>query len=105
MDTFEQFAQKLMKMPLIARIDALKAERAKCSCMNCPTYTECAEKLDQGFFCFTGMSIICIDREVECICPTCQVPKDTGLQHTAFYCTRGDEKARRYDRSLAEKTK
>ncbi len=92
-------------MPLAARIDALKAERAKCICMNCPTYTKCAENFDQGFFCFTGMSIICIDHEVECLCPKCPVPQDTGLKHTAFYCTRGNEKERRYDQSLAGKEK
>jgi hypothetical protein len=105
MDKFEQFAQKLAQMPLDERIEALKAERAKCICMNCPTYTECAEKLDQGFFCFTGTSIICIDQEVGCLCPTCPVPQDTGLQYTAFYCTQGNEAERRFVQSLTEKTK
>ncbi len=103
MDKFDQYVQKLVQMPTAERIDTLRAERAKCICMNCPTFTECAEKLDQGFFCFTGMSVVCIDHEVECICPTCPVPRDTGLTHTAFYCTRGNEQARRYDQSLVRK--
>ncbi|HOB18070.1 MAG TPA: DUF2769 domain-containing protein [Candidatus Methanoculleus thermohydrogenotrophicum] len=103
MDTFERLVQRMMQMPLAERINTLRAERAKCICTNCPTFTECAKNLEQGFFCFTGMSIICISHEVRCLCPTCPVPLETGLLHTAFYCTRGDEKARRYDQFLASR--
>lgn len=100
-DTFERLVQTMMQMPLAERINTLRAERAKCICMDCPTFTDCAKNLEQGFFCFTGMSIICISHEVRCLCPTCPVPPETGLLHTVFYCTRGDEKARRYDQFLA----
>jgi Protein of unknown function (DUF2769) len=99
MDKFEQMMKDMAKMPKAEMEKAVEAEKAKCTCGSCPTYTNCAKNAKESFFCAAGKSFMCIDKEKECICPTCPVTADLGLKFKS-YCLRGSEKALRYESGI-----
>jgi hypothetical protein len=99
MDKFEQAMKDLAKLPKDEMAKAVEAEKNKCTCGSCPTYTKCAKKAGEIFFCWTGKSFMCIDKDNGCICPTCPVTADLGLKYKS-YCLRGAEKAQRYENAL-----
>ena len=102
MDKFEQAMMNMAKMPPQEAAKALKAELGKCICGQCPSYTPAAGAAGEGAFCGTGKSFGHITTEVNCICGKCPVKSDLGLKY-GFFCSRGSEKALRYDQSLAKK--
>jgi len=99
MDKFEQMMKDMAKMPPAEMARAVDAEKNKCICGSCPTYTNCAKKAGESFFCAAGKSFMCIDKDKNCICPTCPVTADLGLKYRS-YCLKGSEKAQRYENAL-----
>ncbi len=96
MDKFETTMLSLAKMADSEKVKAISNLRSICICEGCPTYTECARKAQEILFCYTGGSFICISKENDCLCPTCPVTSEIGLIDD-FFCTRGSEKAQRWD--------
>ena len=68
-------------------IDRSAAE-VLCVCSSCPSYFDCDEPLGYCFY-DTGASN-CITVKRGCICPTCPVYEQAGLE-LDFYCTEGSE--------------
>jgi hypothetical protein len=99
MDKFEKATKDLAKMSPAEMTKALNAEKAKCTCPSCPTYTNCAKKAGELYFCGSGKSFMCVDKDNGCICPKCPVTADVGLKYKSF-CLRGSEKAQRYENTL-----
>jgi hypothetical protein len=99
MDKFEEKAQMMAKMPPAELAKTLDSLRGLCFCPGCPTYNNCAKSAKELLFCVTGKSFMCISAEKECRCPGCPVTKDLGLKYK-FFCTRGAEKAQRYEKAL-----
>lgn len=99
MDKFEEAMKAMANMSPAERAEGIKKFTAMCTCPSCPTYTKCAKKAQELLFCATGKSFMCISEEKECICPTCPVTPAFGLKKT-FFCTRGAEKAQRYEHAL-----
>lgn len=99
MDKFRETMEALSKMPQEEKGKTLDKLRSMCTCPNCPTYNNCAKKADEKMFCYFGKSFMCISYEKGCICPTCPVTPEVGLHYTNF-CTRGDEKAQRYEHTV-----
>jgi hypothetical protein len=73
--------------------------RGLCTCPVCPTYAGCAKTKKELLFCASGKSFLCISEEKGCICPQCPVSVEFGQKHR-FFCTRGSEKAQRFERAL-----
>jgi hypothetical protein len=99
MHRFERMMTDMAKMPPEEMAKAIDAEKSKCICGSCGTYTNCARKAGESFFCATGKSFMCIDLDKGCICPTCPVTADLGLKHKS-YCQKGSEKAQRYENAI-----
>jgi hypothetical protein len=68
----------------------IDANRRKCICEPCPSYTECMRANEELLFCMTGKSPDCIFEKRGCLCPGCPVTKALGLKK-AYYCIRGTE--------------
>lgn len=99
MDKFEQILSDMRKMSADEQAKAVEGLKPKCICPGCPTYTNCAKNAKELLFCTIGKSFMCIDREKECMCPKCPNTLELGLKHN-FFCTRGAEKAQRYEKAL-----
>ncbi len=99
MDTFESVMKAMKEMSPAEAAKAMEGLRGRCICGGCPTYTNCAKNAKELIFCANGKSFMCIPAEKECICPSCPVTKDLGLKNK-FFCTRGAEKAQRYEHAL-----
>ena len=97
MDKFESTMAALAKLSQNELIKTIETLKSKCICSDCPTYTECAKKADESFFCYIGGSFICISEENECLCPSCPITIEVGLTHN-FFCTRGSGKSQRWNR-------
>jgi len=102
MDKFESAMENMAKIPPQEGMKALQALMGKCICGECPTYTAAARASGEGFFCGTGKSFRHITTEVNCMCGRCPVKGELGLKY-GFFCTRGSEKALRYDQSHVKK--
>src|SRR4030042_3553491 len=70
-----------------------------CICPVCQNHNTCANSNHEWFYCFTGRGFLCIYFERICICSTCPVTQQTGLNHE-FFCTRGIKTAQRYENAL-----
>lgn len=99
MDTFDMMQKKMKEMSPEERMKQIESMKSMCTCPGCPSYTSCAKNAKEVLFCSTGKSFMCITGEMGCICPTCPVAKNMGLKNT-FFCTRGAEKAQRYEHTL-----
>ncbi len=99
MDKFEQILSDLRKMSAEEQAKTYDGLKPKCICPGCPTYTNCAKNAKELLFCAYGKSFLCIDREKTCMCPNCPVTAELGLKKN-FFCTRGAEKAQRYENAL-----
>ena len=64
-------------------------------CPGCPTYTNCARDVQELLYCVVGRSARCITEDLGCICPSCPVTAEIGLEHLTF-CILGSEAAQRY---------
>ncbi len=98
-DKFEEMTKAMKGMTpaeVTAAVDKLKG---MCICPGCPTYTNCAKNAKEMVFCATGRSFMCITFEKKCICPDCPVTNEFGLKNN-FFCTRGAEKAQRYEHTI-----
>ncbi len=99
MPKFEAQSREIAAWNREERARMMEWFRVQCCCPKCPTHTECAKRQQEKVFCTHGRSFICIDTEVECLCPGCPVHEEMGLKHT-FFCTRGSEKAQRYEHEI-----
>jgi hypothetical protein len=99
MDKFETMAKTMKEMTPAEVSGAVVKFKGMCTCPGCPSYTNCAKKGNELLFCATGKSFMCISFEKGCICPTCPVTGEFGLKNT-FFCTKGSEKAQRYEHAL-----
>lgn len=69
--------------------------RHECICAQCPTYTACARDAQELLYCVVGESFHRITEDLGCICPSCPVTAEIGLEHRTF-CLLGTEAAQRY---------
>ncbi len=99
MDTFEHILKDFPGMTPEQQKKLVDGLKPMCICPTCPTHTTCAKNANELLFCWNGKSFMCIDREKGCYCPNCPVVPEIGLRHKNF-CTRGSEKAQRYERTL-----
>jgi hypothetical protein len=99
MDKFEEKMKAMMEMPPEERAKAVENLKARCPCPTCSSYNDCAKNAAETLFCSTGKSFMCISDEKGCICPKCPIYEEMGLKYT-FFCTRGAEKAQRYEHTL-----
>ena len=99
MDKFEEGAQAMAKMPMPEQMKWANEKKGVCICPKCPTYTNCAKNAKELLFCITGKSFMCIPAEKGCKCPDCPLTPELGLKCKSF-CTRGAEKAQRYEHAL-----
>jgi hypothetical protein len=99
MDTFEQILQKLATMPKEEKAKLIEAEKAKCMCGTCPSYTDCARNANERFYCVVGRSFMCITHDKGCTCRSCPVTSDLGLRFHDC-CLKGSEKAQRYEKLI-----
>jgi len=99
MDTFEQILQKLATMPKEEKAKLIEAEKAKCMCGTCPSYTDCARNANERFYCVVGRSFMCITHDKGCTCRSCPVTSDLGLRFHDC-CLKGSEKAQRYEKMV-----
>ncbi len=84
-------------MAQMTKEDMMKMVESKkklCTCAECPTYNECARENEELLYCALGKSQNCITEESGCICPSCPLTEQMGLNHQ-FFCTRGSEKEQR----------
>jgi len=65
-------------------------QRQMCLCPQCPTYTPCAGDAQERIYCVVGRSPRCITEDLGCICPTCPITEELGLEHLTF-CLEGTE--------------
>jgi len=72
----------------------ITGNRARCICEPCPTYNECMRAAETLVFCLAGKAENCTFVKKGCLCPTCPVRKDLGLQKS-YYCIRGTEQEQR----------
>jgi hypothetical protein len=96
MDKFETTMASLARMSQSEIMKTITSLKSKCICPDCPTYTDCAKKAQESFFCWIGGSFVCISKENDCLCPSCPVTSEVGLVHN-FFCTRGSGKTQRWD--------
>jgi hypothetical protein len=69
-------------------VESTEANREKCVCAGCPTYTECMTLEEEMLFCGTGLTM-CEDVERNgCECPACLVHAEYSLAGM-FYCFSG----------------
>ncbi|MDD5569146.1 MAG: DUF2769 domain-containing protein [Candidatus Pacebacteria bacterium] len=61
---------------------------AKCSCPQCPLFTDCNEKLKEALFCARGKSGCSMDADKRCICGSCPVHQENKLNDYK-YCIHG----------------
>ncbi len=99
MDTFREKMEAMSKMSSQDQMKAIEGLKSQCICPTCPTYNDCAKNANEKLFCALGNSFMCISFEKTCICPTCPVASDLGLHYKSF-CTRGAEKAQRYEHTV-----
>jgi hypothetical protein len=98
-DLFEEKMHALKEMAPENRIEVVNNLKTRCPCPTCPSYNKCAKEAGETLFCSTGKSFMCISEEKGCNCPTCPITKEMGLKNK-FFCTRGSEKAQRYEHTL-----
>ena len=84
-----------------ARRDPGKVEELwpRCICQGCPTYNACATDAGELLYCLTGKSFHCITEDLGCVCPSCPLVDELGLDNLTF-CILGAEADQRYDRRL-----
>jgi hypothetical protein len=99
MDKFEHILKDFPGMTPEQQTKLVESLKAMCICPTCPTHTTCAKNANELLFCWNGKSFMCIDTEKDCSCPRCPVVPEVGIRHKSF-CTRGSEKAQRYERTL-----
>jgi len=99
MTKFKEKMEAMKKMSDEERAAAVENLKSMCICPTCPTHTECAKNANENLFCMMGKSFMCINFEKECLCPQCPVRGELGLNNM-FFCTRGSEKAQRYEHTI-----
>ena len=90
MDRFAKTMEDLKALKEDDRARFIYENQGLCSCIVCPTYTQCAKKGREGVYCLTGKSPNCIKQQKTCSCWRCPVHFKLGLTSSAF-CLRGSE--------------
>jgi hypothetical protein len=93
MDKFERAMKKLEEMKPDDSKDHLAKKERLCDCIKCPSYNKCAGDGRELLFCLKWKSN-CITDQAGCICNTCPVAEELGLNHM-YYCLQGNEKEMR----------
>jgi hypothetical protein len=71
--------------------DALiRKHRAQCTCEPCPSYNECMRAEESLLFCIAGKAENCTFEKKGCLCPSCLVTRELGL-NKSYYCIRGTQ--------------
>ena len=73
--------------PVMTEEEKMAYVMENCICPQCPSWVPEAAENGEGGYCATGMSQ-CIIEEAGCICSTCPVTAEMGLEW-GYYCTRG----------------
>lgn len=73
--------------PMMTEEEKMAYVMENCICPQCPSWIPEASENGEGGYCATGMSQ-CNIQEVGCICSTCPVTAEMGLEW-GYYCTRG----------------
>jgi len=90
-DKFEEMMEKMSGLSEEERMKSMEDKKGMCTCINCPSYNECAKEGTELLFCAKGKSPSCITDEKGCICPSCPITPMMGLKN-GYYCTKGSEK-------------
>ncbi len=99
MDKFVSLVKEMKNLPLAEQEKLIEEKKEACICPKCPSFNKCAIVEREKLFCLLGRSFLCISYEEGCNCPTCPIAKEAGLEHK-YFCTRGDEKGQRYEKSV-----
>ncbi len=99
MTLFDQTLEKIRHLSPFEQSRMLALSSDRCICPVCPNHNTCAMSRHEWFYCMNGKSFGCIDFERTCICATCPVAKELGIERS-FFCTRGSETAQRYEHTL-----
>jgi len=94
MDKFNQIMKEMSEMKVEDRIKEVAKKKEICICNGCLTYNQCARDNKELLYCSLGKSSACITKEIGCICPSCPITEQMGLENE-FFCTRGSEKEQR----------
>jgi hypothetical protein len=90
------------QMPADAAGMSMERLRHECICvLLCPTDTPCAAEEHELLYCFAGRRLRCITKDRDCICTTCPVAEQFGLEFILF-CTNGSERSLRANEGPAE---
>lgn len=73
--------------PVMTEEEKVAYVMANCICPQCPSWVPEAVENGEGGYCAVGASE-CIVDEVGCICGSCPVTAELGLEW-GYYCTRG----------------
>jgi hypothetical protein len=92
-DRFEKYMKKMAGMGPDDSSDHLAKMEKLCYCPKCPSYDDCAGERSELLFCLKEKSN-CIKDRSGCICTSCPVAEELGLNHM-YYCLEGDEKEMR----------
>ena len=93
MDQPEQTANGTLKMNQRWGKDFNEELARRCECLSCPTYAKCAKERKELLFCFLGNSH-CLTKGKSCICPSCRVYLEGGMESRLF-CLKGTDIAQR----------
>ena len=69
------------------KVENSQANREKCFCPNCPTFTDCGKEKNERLYCSNGKTA-CDFKMKGCLCGACPVHAENNLQ-AGYYCVRG----------------
>ena len=84
MNTFEKKLWEIRALPPFEQAQVMAKYSNTCICPVCPNHNTCAMSRHEWFYCFNGRSFFCIDFERTCICSSCPVAKELGIQQSFF---------------------
>ncbi|UCE16084.1 MAG: DUF2769 domain-containing protein [Candidatus Bathyarchaeota archaeon] len=94
MDKFEKAMQQIAQMTEEDRMKMIESKKKLCICGECSTYNDCARENKELLYCALGKSPTCITDENGCICRSCPLIEQMGLEHE-YFCTRDSERGQR----------
>lgn len=94
MDRFEQTMQQMSELTDEERMQMVESKKELCICGECPSFNDCASENKERLYCTLGKSPACITEEIGCICPSCPITEQMGLEYE-YFCTRRSEKEQR----------
>lgn len=85
-DKFQKKVDEVMAISEKDRDDAINGLKELCMCPTCPTYNDCAGRVNEGLFCVLGKSESCISEKRGCNCPRCELAEslDVGIRYNTY---------------------